>query len=168
VRSRDVKITVQFLKYVSVSGLSAASDWVVFAVMLAVFGSPLAAQGTSRIFGGVVSFAINKYWSFQSRQHDQALIEAWRFLLLFIASYALSLSLFSIMTWCGLGPYLAKLTTDSTCFFFNFLVMRFWVYRPHDIAPTANDQSRPRLQPAEAGDVRCSNPNLTNTLSSVR
>jgi putative flippase GtrA len=72
---------------------------------------------------------VNKYWSFQSPQHKRALGEAWRFLVLFLASYALSLTLFSALTWSGIRPYLAKLATDTICFFFNFLVMRWWVYR---------------------------------------
>jgi hypothetical protein len=58
------------------------------------------------------------------------MIEAWRFLVLFIASYTLALSLFSAFTLWGARPYLAKVVTDTACFFFNFLVMRVWVYRP--------------------------------------
>jgi putative flippase GtrA len=97
-------------------------------------------QATSRIVGGLVSFGTNKYWSFQSYQHKQALHEAWRFAMLFIASYGLSLSLFSGLTYLaylGTGPYWAKLITDTACFLFNFLVMRFWVYRPRRSASKA-------------------------------
>jgi putative flippase GtrA len=115
-----VNIASQFAKYVIVALLSAASD----------FGWTIMAQATSRIVGGLVSFSINKYWSFQSYQHMRALHEAWRFAMLFIASYGLSLSLFSGLTYLGTGPYWAKLITDTSCFLFNFLVMRFWVYRP--------------------------------------
>jgi len=128
-----VKIATQFVKYVTVAVLSAISDWVVFAVLFAAFGSPLAAQATSRIAGAIVSFG-NKYWSFESPQHKRALSEAWRFLVLFMASYALSLTLFSALTGSGVRPYLAKLATDTTCFFFNFLVMRWWVYRRGELA----------------------------------
>ena len=74
---------------------------------------------------------MNKYWSFQSPQHKRALGEAWRFLVLFLA---LSLTLFSALTWSGIRPYLAKLATDTICFFFNFLVMRWWVYRHGELA----------------------------------
>jgi putative flippase GtrA len=125
-----VNIATQFAKYVTVAVLSAASDWAVFATLFAAFGWTILAQATSRIVGGLVSFATNKYWSFQSYQHKRAFHEAWRFVMLFIASYALSLSLFSFLTYLGIGPYWAKLITDTSCFFFNFLVMRFWVYRP--------------------------------------
>ena len=132
-----MNIATQFVKYVTVAVLSAASDWAVFATLFAAFGWTIQAQAISRIVGGVVSFGTNKYWSFQSYEHKQALHEAWRFAALFVASYGLSLSLFSVLTHVGTGPYWAKLITDTCCFVFNFLVMRFWVYRPQRSAMRA-------------------------------
>jgi putative flippase GtrA len=125
-----VKIATQFAKYVTVALLSAASDWAVFATLFAAFGWTVQAQAISRVVGGLVSFGTNKYWSFQSYEHKRALHEAWRFAALFVVSYGLSLSLFSVLTYLGTGPYWAKLITDTCCFVFNFLVMRVWVYRP--------------------------------------
>ena len=124
-----MNIVIQFVKYSTVALLSALSDWIVFVGILALFGSPIGAQAISRIVGGVVSFAINKYWSFESRQRDRTLIQAWRFILLFGISYTFSLALFAFVTWLGLHPYVAKLLSDSACFLFNFLMMRLWVYR---------------------------------------
>jgi putative flippase GtrA len=151
-----VNITTQFMKYVTVAVLSAASDWAVFATLFATFGWTIQAQAISRIVGGLVSFGTNKYWSFQSYQHKQALHEAWRFAMLFIASYGLSLSLFSGLTHLGTGPYWAKLITDTSCFLFNFLVMRFWVYRPRRSASKAAEQkidSRPGQHLLRSGQV---------------
>jgi GtrA-like protein len=96
------------------------------------------------VAGAIVSFGVNKYWSFQSPQHKRALSEAWRFLVLLLASYALSLTLFSALTWSGIVPYLAKLATDTICFFFNFLVMRWWVYRRGELALRFVPQERAR------------------------
>ena len=132
-----MNIATQFVKYVTVAVLSAASDWAVFATLFAAFGWKIQAQAISRLVGGLVSFGTNKYWSFQSYEHKQALHEAWRFAALFVASYGLSLSLFSVLTHVGTGPYWAKLITDTCCFVFNFLVMRFWVYRPQRSAMRA-------------------------------
>ena len=140
-----MNIATQFAKYMTVALLSAASDWLVFATLFTAFGWTLLAQATSRIVGGLVSFGTNKYWSFQSYQHKQALHEAWRFAMLFIASYGLSLSLFSFLTYLGSGPYWAKLITDTSCFLFNFLVMRFWVYRPR---PSASEAAEHRMDPS--------------------
>jgi putative flippase GtrA len=120
----------QFVRYVAVAALSAASDWVVFAALFAASGAPIPAQATSRIAGALVSFGVNKYWSFQSPEHRRALTEGPRFLALFVASYALALTSFSGLTIAGVAPYVAKLATDSLGFLFNFLMMRLWVYRP--------------------------------------
>jgi putative flippase GtrA len=132
-----VNITIQFSKYVTVALLSAASDWLVFSILLATCGWVIMAQATSRIVGGLVSFGINKYWSFQSYQHTRVLREPSRFVLLFIGSYCLSLFLFSALTYLDVRPYWAKLITDTSCFFFNFIAMRFWVYRLQPFAATA-------------------------------
>jgi hypothetical protein len=50
--------------------------------------------------------------------------------------------LFSALTWSGIRPYLAKLATDTICFFFNFLVMRCWVYRHGELALRLVPQER--------------------------
>jgi putative flippase GtrA len=159
-----VNIATQFAKYATVAMLSAAADWAVFTTLLIAFGWPIMAQGTSRIVGGLVSFAINKYWSFESRRHEHALGEARRFLLLFIASYAISISLFSALTYAGVWPYFAKLLTDTSCFFFNFAMMRFWVYRRQEPAPPTAATSVPHRISSEvpAGS------NLKKALSLVR
>jgi len=41
-----VTIAAQFLRYVFVAVLSAASDWLVFAALFAAFSSPILAQAT--------------------------------------------------------------------------------------------------------------------------
>jgi len=135
-----VKVASQILKYLIVAVLAAGSDWVIFASLMTMFGSPTAAQAVSRIVGGITSFSINKYWSFRSRELAQTLIEGPRFVALFIVSYLISLSLISLLTYVLISPYWAKLATDTICFFFNFGMMRFWVYRQstHAESPKAS------------------------------
>jgi putative flippase GtrA len=143
-----MNLTIQFLRYVSVAGVSAASDWLVFTVLFAAFGSPIAAQATSRIVGGLVSFTINKYWSFRSGSSKQTWREARRFLMLFAASYVISISMLSVLTMALVYPYLAKLMTDTACFLFNFLVMRVWVYPPRGTTKLARPTLDAPLPPA--------------------
>jgi putative flippase GtrA len=163
-----VNIATQFAKYVTVALLSAASDWVVFATLFAAFGWAIMAQATSRIVGGLVSFGINKYWSFQSYQHKRALHEAWRFAALFVASYGISLSLFSALTFLDVGPYWAKLITDTSCFLFNFLMMRFWVYRPQRSSPPARQNEDCSLGSSERKRLSAGGIGPNETFSSVR
>jgi len=124
-----VKVSVQFLKYVLVAASSAASDWVVFIAIIAVFTHPMIAYGSARFVGALVSFFANKHWSFESSDVQRAPAEAIRFLLLFAFSYVVAISLFYLLTSANLGHYWAKLVADSICFFLNFVVMRYWVYR---------------------------------------
>jgi putative flippase GtrA len=153
-----VKLAIQFVKYASVALLSAASDWGVFTTLFLAFGTPITAQATSRIAGAIVSFTINKYWSFQSIEHRQAVAEAWRFLLLFAVSYALSLTLFSALTFSGTSPYFSKLATDLICFLFNFMVMRMWVYRPRQsnlaVKSAAREDRLAGVRQTNAANVR--------------
>jgi len=146
-----VKITRQFVRYVIVAALATASDWAVFTALLALFGVPIAAQGTSRIIGGLVSFTVNKYWSFQSPDADRVLLEARRFVTLFAISYLVSLSLFSSLTLFGLSPYWAKLVADTVCFFFNFVMMRAWVYRRTVLGASTSYASEPKGRLAGLG-----------------
>jgi putative flippase GtrA len=150
-----MKVVNQLAKYATVALLSATSDWLVFTALFAGLGWPILAQGISRIVGGTVSFSINKYWSFDSRHHDRTLSEAWRFLILFILSYVLSLSLFSALTYSGIWPYWSKLMTDTSCFFVNFVVMRLWVYRLHEPASSTLETDTPCMQLARGcGRIR--------------
>ena len=136
-----MKVTVQFLKYVTVAALSAASDWLVFIVIMATVGRPLPAYGSARIVGAIVSFFVNKHWSFQSPDHRRTVVEGSRFILLFAASYSLALTMFFVFTRGGFNPYWSKLVADTICFFVNFLMMRHWVYRDAKIELAALDDS---------------------------
>jgi hypothetical protein len=62
---------------------------------------------------------------------------------LFAASYALACRCSRRSRFAGLSPYVAKLISDTACFFFNFLIMRVWVYRPRDPEAGEAGQSPP-------------------------
>ena len=119
----------QFGKYVSVAIGSALIDWAFFGA-LTVFGTyHLYAQMVSRVSGGVFSFVVNKVWSFGVPEIDRTVIEGRRFLLLYLASYLLALSLLYLFAdLLGLWTYVAKLFADFICFVFNFVIMRLYVY----------------------------------------
>jgi putative flippase GtrA len=134
-----MKIAWQFTKYGAAAAASAASDWVLFTALLLAFDAPLAAQGAGRLFGGVVSFVLNKFWSFESRDRTRLSSESRRFLMLFAASYGLSLTLFSGLLSLGAHPFWAKPISDVACFFFNFFMMRSYVYRQPGERPPAID-----------------------------
>jgi len=119
----------RFIKYSIVASLSALSDWLIFIMLSFVNVNPVAALGFSRIFGGLVSFLSNRYWSFAANVTISKFIQGRRFLLLYIVSYGLALGIFYVLTVIlNLNIFLSKLITDVVCFVFNFTVMNFYVF----------------------------------------
>ncbi len=134
-------------RYLSVAVQSALSDWVVFTALVLVGAPELAAQGAGRAAGGVWSFLANKLWAFGSRDRTRFGGEALRFLVLYAFSYGLSLTLFA---WLSepIGPWVAKLVADTTCFGVNFVVMRAWVFAAPSghVAQATDAQTEPPEQ----------------------
>ena len=122
-------IFVQFGKYIAIAGGSAAVDWAIFLSLNFLFPGPVRAQMVARIGGGLFSFGMNKYFSFQQGNSQALLKETRRFLLLYAFSYVLSVSLMYLgVRILDLPPYWTKLGADSTCLVVNFLVMRGYVF----------------------------------------
>lgn len=117
-------------RYTSVAVQSAVADWLVFSVLVGLGAHELAAQGTSRLVGGGVSFVANKLWAFQTPGAAGLASEIRRFLALYVFSYVLSLSVLALGSdGLGMSPWIAKGLADTTCFLVNFVVMRSWVFR---------------------------------------
>ena len=123
------RLARQFGKYGGVAAGSALIDWLIFLVVNALSGNPIAAQMVSRIAGGLFSFAVNRSWTFDNVGGRGLTVEGRRFLLLYFVSYWLSISiLYAGVYLLGLSEYPTKLVADSTCFVLNFLVMRSYVF----------------------------------------
>lgn len=119
----------QFSKYGGVAAGSAVSDYMVFSALLFLGAGALPAQMVARIAGGVFSFFVNKYWSFGVKGAGCLKTEGRRYLALYAFSYVLALTILYLLTeHAGIGPYIAKITADITCFAVNFLVMRNYVF----------------------------------------
>ena len=119
----------QFSKYGGVAAGSAITDYTAFSILLLSGVGPISAQMTARIAGGVFSFFINKYWSFDASGKGNLKTEGRRFLILYVFSYLLALTILYLLTeQLGINPYPAKITADITSFIINFLVMRSYVF----------------------------------------
>ena len=118
----------KFIFYILIAITSALSDLFTFTVFL-FFGLNLyASQGISRIIGGITSFVLNKHFTFE-KQVRRTIIEARRFLLLYGVSYLLSFCLIWVLyNLFQLPTFYAKILTDGSCFLFNFIAMKLYVY----------------------------------------
>ena len=124
-----MKILIQLSKYGGVAVGSAATDYAIFSSLYFLFNAPLPAQMAARIGGGIFSFALNKYWIFQSKSKYTILKEWRRFLILYAFSYAMSISImYVLMSYFSVSAYPAKITADISCFILNFIVMKLYVF----------------------------------------
>lgn len=125
-----MKILKRFVKYGWVAAGSACTDWAVFATGQFLGANYLLAQVASRMSGGVFSFVVNRFWSFESGPEGHITVQGRRFLLLYVFSYGLSLLLMYFQVGIlGNNTYVSKLIADSICFVFNFTVMNVYVYK---------------------------------------
>ena len=121
---------VHFSKYSFIAAGSAATDWLAFFVLTFIGVSPLVAQGSSRIVGGLFSFFGNRHWIFSAAKITTTAVQGRRFILLYFVSYGLSLGMFYLTTEIlEINIFVAKAMADTICFMFNFIVM--WLYVFH-------------------------------------
>lgn len=125
-------------KYGGVAAGSTATDWLVFSLVYALTGNHLVGQIFSRISGGVFSFSLNRFWSFNAGHTGRVTVQGRRFLLLYAFSYTLSLTLLYLQVdVLAQNPYISKLMADGACLIVNFTVMNLYVYRDRPGITTA-------------------------------
>ena len=125
-------------RYGAVAAMAAAGDWLVFVTLATLLGSGgLAALMAARLAGGLVSFLGNRHWTWNAGRRMTLTRNGRRFLLLYLFSYGLSLSAFSVLTHgLSLPAYASKLASDIACFVVNFVVMHAYVFEPgHSLRP---------------------------------
>lgn len=125
-----MKILQSFSQYSGAAVGSAATDYLTFWLVLSLTGIPVLAQAIARISGGLLSFMINRKWSFRRETPDRILWDGGRFLALYAVSYSLSIGMFIFLTeQVGYAPLTAKIISDILCFLFNFFAMKHFVFR---------------------------------------
>ena len=122
-------IAPQFAKYSGVAATSALVDWLCYSVLIFFGTYYLTAQIFARLAGGLYAFFANKYWSFSRKDLSGINVEARRFLLLYVFSYLLSVTLtWVVVEHFGHDIFIAKILADGTCCLVNFAVMRGYVF----------------------------------------
>ena len=124
-----MRLARDFVLYNLVAVGSAAVDWGVFLALGGLGAGHLSGQVGARMAGGLFSFFANKR-SMETGPGGRVLVQGRRFLLLYVASLALSVGLLYVQVdLLGRSLYGAKLVADGTCFLVNFAVMRGYVFR---------------------------------------
>lgn len=122
------KIFSEFSCFTFAAVCSFLTDIIIFSILSVIGINYLIAQSVARLFGGTVSFYINRNVSFKSLD-TKIKTQIKRFILLYILSYTLSLILIKCMyNDLEIGLVYAKLISDFICFIFNYCIMKMYVY----------------------------------------
>lgn len=127
-------IISQFSFFSIASICSLFADLFTFSVLTFLGTNFLISQCIARSVGGFCSFYINRNLSFKGNKNN-LFFQMRKFILLFIASYILSIVLiFSFHQILEFKVYIAKFMSDFLCFLFNFFVMKMYVYSNNHIS----------------------------------
>jgi len=125
------RLAAQTIRYMIVGAIAGGSDLLLNALLTHVVGlTPLQANLISRPFGGVISFTLNKYWTFGNQGEAATSRQAFRFCIVWLTMFAGSQAL----VWfyyevVGLSPDLTKLSAEGTLGICSFLCQKFWTFR---------------------------------------
>lgn len=119
---------MRLVKYL-ISGISAVAidGGVYFVCTRALHLNEYASNLLSVMAGGLVSFTINKFWSFQRR--GNTLRQSRRFIALFVFNYFFQQWGFYVaLNWLHAYDLLAKFVLIAIMVCWNFLLYKYWVY----------------------------------------
>lgn len=127
VRSGVLRDVVRY----SLCGLAVgASDYGTFFLLSSGLGwSALAAQSVCRPVGGLVSFLLNRFWTFRHRRGVPLRVQFGRFWIVWASAYVLALT--AVGLYARLmpdHPAIAKLCADATVSVVTFTLQRQWTF----------------------------------------
>ena len=114
-----------------------ATDYGTFFLLSSGLGwSPLAAQAVCRPAGGLVSFALNRAWTFRDRRGLALRVQFVRFWVVWASAYVLALTAVGLYTRLMPDhPALAKMCADATVAVVSFTLQRQWTFARTGAAP---------------------------------
>lgn len=119
----------RLLRFAAVGALTTALDFTLFTLAVARFGAPLiAANAGSYATCVMVSFVLNRRWTFERGGRRSASAAFMRFVASNLAGLALSTALVSALATLA-PPVVAKAVSVPLVFLWNFAASRLWVFR---------------------------------------
>ena len=121
----------QFPRFVLVGCTAGATDFILYSLLTLVFSvHPLVANAVSRPIGGLVSFTLNKYWTFARSNHAELPKQGARYALIWCCSFTGSQALVGLFhAVVGLGPLATKIAAESLIGILSFLAQKFWAFK---------------------------------------
>lgn len=115
--------------YIISSIASTAFDWVIYLLMVNVFGIGVQiSYSTGKISSGILNFTLNNFVVFRQGGGLGLVKRGVGYCLTVLLSIALGNVLLTLLHWAGLGEELSKLAADGICFFLNYFIQRTLVF----------------------------------------
>lgn len=95
----------------------------------------LVANTAARLAGAVTAYTGNYLWTFsqKARAKDWAKT-SWRYVVVWVAATTLSTVLISTLINMGVAETYAKLGVEMALPVLNFLLSRYWVFKPREVS----------------------------------
>ncbi len=120
----------QFGKFVLSGGASAGTDLGLYALFIMLGVHPLAANPITRSAGGLVSFLLNRHWTFAHRHSKDIHIHFMKFWITWGVAFFLSEGLIWLFhSRCAIGPMLTKIFAEGLTGLLVFLTHRHWTFK---------------------------------------
>lgn len=119
---------VQFVQFCAVGGVATLAQYVVLlALTILLKVEPVFASATGFVIGAVVSYALNRTWTFKcSKRHIETLT---KFMVSAFVGCALNTSLMWLGTSCaGIQYMAAQVGATGIVLIWNFLINRYWTF----------------------------------------
>lgn len=129
----------QFIRFATIGAIATTIDIVTTAVGVRVVGRPYLAGIIGMLVASVLNYALNRIWTFQSK--DKRIIrEGARFYTVLAISGTLHAIIYgALLPLFGFWLY-AKLTTSAIIVFWHFLGHKLWTFR-HSQSTSYNAQT---------------------------
>lgn len=123
----SLRIYFVFLRFISLSVITAAIDYAAFAIVFTARRDVLTAIVIARIISASFNFLVNRHVVFRSR--GNALFEAAKYVTLVIALMSISYGLITtLVSVAGMNVYLAKVLVEGTLFAASFALQNLVVF----------------------------------------
>ncbi len=119
----------EFLRFCVAGGIGFVTDFLLLHAGLALGLGPLIARFISATLALLVTWQINRRFTFRVVAPPSA-VEATRYMLLNGTGFALNLGVYTLcVLWLAMSPSLSIVVASAVAMLFNFAGNRYWVFR---------------------------------------
>ena len=133
IRFHPVRILADLIRYAGMGVIAAGVDFATYITLTSVTAlPPLYINSISRSLGGLVSFVLHKFVTFENRGIAANQAQFGRFWVVWCVAFLISNAFLSVYHYAfGWGRVFSKFGAEGAAAVFTFLTHRYWTYRGH-------------------------------------